>query len=69
MSSSVLTADEIAKLPHDDRGPAILVSHWLLTAAATVLLGLRVYCKTSTRRRLWWDDWILIAAWVNTVSF
>lgn len=61
---AALSPEEFAKLPHDDRGLAILLSHWLLTAAATIFLGLRVYCKTSSRKNLWWDDWILIAAWV-----
>ncbi|KAM7191313.1 hypothetical protein V8F20_009368, partial [Naviculisporaceae sp. PSN 640] len=63
-----LTPEEIAKLPHDDRGLAILLSHWLLTAAATVFLALRVYCKRSSRKRLWWDDWILIAAWLTIIA-
>ncbi|KAK3331546.1 hypothetical protein B0H66DRAFT_546762 [Apodospora peruviana] len=65
MSGPPLTAEELAKLPHDDRGPAILAAHWLLTAAATIFLGLRIYCKKSTSRKLWWDDWILIAAWIT----
>jgi hypothetical protein len=27
---------------------------------------LRIYAKLSRRQRLWWDDYILIAAWVRT---
>lgn len=38
---------------------------WGLTALASAFLGLRLYCKFSTRRGLWWDDRILIAAWVR----
>ncbi|KAK4213408.1 hypothetical protein QBC37DRAFT_423055 [Rhypophila decipiens] len=68
MSGTALSAEDIAKLPHDDRGPAILVSHWILTAAATLFLGLRVYCKRSTSRQLWWDDWILIASWLTIIA-
>ncbi|KAK1756326.1 hypothetical protein QBC47DRAFT_321507 [Echria macrotheca] len=53
---------------HDDRGPAIIAVHWSLTALATIFLGLRVYCKHITKRRLWWDDWILIAAWTTIIT-
>ena len=38
---------------------------WSLTVAATVFLALRVYCKLSRRRLLWWDDHFLIASWVS----
>lgn len=58
------TPEELASLPHDDRGPAILVTHWLLTGLAGVFLGLRLYCKSITKRKLWWDDWILISSMV-----
>jgi hypothetical protein len=34
----------------------------LLSAA---FLGLRIYCKFLRHRSLWWDDHILIAAWVS----
>lgn len=50
---------------HDDRGPAFTAVSWALTALASVLLGLRLYCKLFSGRRLWWDDWILVAAWVR----
>lgn len=60
-----LTAEELAALPHDDRGPAIVAVHWSMTSLATMFLGLRLYCKTLTKRRLWWDDWLLILAWVR----
>lgn len=36
---------------------------------ASVFLALRIYCKflARGRRGLWWDDWILVAAWVLLV--
>jgi hypothetical protein len=37
---------------------------WPLLLAATFFLGLRLYCKLSVRRALWWDDWVLILSWV-----
>jgi hypothetical protein len=65
MAAPGLTPEQLAQLPHDDRGPAMLAAHWGLTALATVFLALRVYCKRITGLSLWWDDWILIAAWVG----
>jgi hypothetical protein len=48
-----------------DNGPLLLGVSWGLTSLATVFLGLRLYCKLSTGRRLWWDDWIMLAGWVR----
>ena len=55
-------------LSHDDRGPVLLGVSWGLTGLATVFLALRLYCKHLSRRRLWWDDYILIASWVSFSS-
>ena len=65
MSAAGMTPEEFAKLPHDDRGPLVLAAHWTLTSLATVFLCLRLYAKRVTGRKLWWDDWILISAWVR----
>lgn len=51
--------------PIDDRGPMVVAVCWTLTALASVFLALRLYCKYVSRRALWWDDWILIGAWVS----
>lgn len=64
MSAPELTSEQLA-LSHEDRGSVLLVTHWFLTALATVFLALRVYCKRTTNLSLWWDDWILIASWVG----
>ncbi|KAK6080593.1 hypothetical protein SCUP234_05139 [Seiridium cupressi] len=47
-----------------DRGAETLGVIWSLTAASTVILALRVYCKFARHRGLWWDDYILILAWL-----
>lgn len=39
---------------------------WTLFAGASVFLGLRLYCKITRRHGLWYDDYILILAWVST---
>jgi len=68
MISPRLAPEQQVHLPHDDRGPLMLGIHWGLTMLATIFLGLRIYCKRITRLRLWWDDCILIAAWVGRFS-
>ncbi|KAI5865176.1 hypothetical protein GGS23DRAFT_412999 [Durotheca rogersii] len=53
-------------------GPMMNAVNWTLTALAGIILTLRVYCKFSRHRGLWWDDHILIFAWlclVIAVSF
>ena len=57
--------DPTGQLDHSDRGPLFVAMSWFLTALATVFLVLRVFSKLWTGRRLWWDDWILIGAWVG----
>ena len=39
---------------------------WSLFGGATVCLVLRLWCKLR-RQGLWWDDYILILSWVNTL--
>ncbi|KAI3331993.1 hypothetical protein HD806DRAFT_478994 [Xylariaceae sp. AK1471] len=41
--------------------------NWSLTSLAAVFLALRVYCKLSRSRGLWWDDYILISAFICTL--
>jgi len=59
------TNDPTGQLDHSDRGPLFVAMSWLLTGFGGIFLALRVYCKLWTRRRLWWDDWILIGAFVK----
>lgn len=44
------------------------VGIWLLFVGATAFLGLRLWCKLDRRTGLWWDDHILVAAWVSAAS-
>ncbi len=59
-----LTPEQFAALPHDDSGSNLLVSIWILASLATIFLALRVYCKWFRNHTMWWDDYVLIAAWV-----
>ncbi|AEO65204.1 uncharacterized protein THITE_162022 [Thermothielavioides terrestris NRRL 8126] len=47
----------------ETHGPKVNIVIWLLMALSAVFLGLRVFCKLATHRRLWWDDHILIVGW------
>ncbi len=49
---------------HEDLGQQLNIAFWLLTSLATLFLALRIYCKFHRVRSLWWDDYLLIAAWV-----
>ncbi|GAB1315642.1 hypothetical protein MFIFM68171_05852 [Madurella fahalii] len=62
-----LTPEELAALPHDNGGPKLNASIWTLAGVATVFLTLRIYCRVFRGQRLWWDDGILIAAWVCAI--
>ena len=59
-----LTPEMLAALPHDSMGPTVLVVAWVLTAITSVFLVLRLYCKISINRRIWWDDGILLASYL-----
>ena len=62
-SSSTQPVDD--GLDHKDLGPQLNLVFWLLTTLATLFLTLRLYCKYHRGRRLWWDDYFLIASWVG----
>ena len=50
---------------HGDYGPRLNVVIWFLTGLAAVFLSLRLYCKRLRQNKLWWDDYILITAFVR----
>ena len=41
------------------------VGLWSLFSATTVFLAARLWCKSTRRHGLWWDDHILIFSWVR----
>ncbi|ENH71286.1 hypothetical protein FOQG_13585 [Fusarium oxysporum f. sp. raphani 54005] len=45
-------------------GATIIAVCVSLTLLAGLFLGLRLYCKIIRHRGFWWDDYILIAAWI-----
>ncbi|KAL5601425.1 hypothetical protein BROUX41_002588 [Berkeleyomyces rouxiae] len=53
---------------HDDRGPETRASIWILGGLSLIFLLLRVYCKFLKHRGLYWDDYLLIAAWLAVLA-
>ena len=49
----------------ESRGTLILGATWALVPAALILMLLRIYCKIKDNRKLWFDDYALIFAWVR----
>ncbi|OBT94144.1 hypothetical protein VE01_06965 [Pseudogymnoascus verrucosus] len=69
MAPSNLTRyEELPVHADNDLGPYLNRSIWILAVLAGTLLGLRLYSKLYRHRSLWWDDYILIAAWVALVA-
>jgi hypothetical protein len=48
------------------RGNEILAVLWTLTTLSGVVLVLRIYCKMIRHRGMWWDDYVLVVAWVGS---
>lgn len=60
----MMTPEQLAALPHDSLGPKLNAIIWSLTAISAVFLALRLYCRAVVSKVLWWDDWLLLAAWL-----
>lgn len=41
---------------------------WILFAASTVFLALRLWCKLTRRHGLWYDDYVLLTAYVSSCA-
>ncbi|KLU89854.1 hypothetical protein MAPG_08823 [Magnaporthiopsis poae ATCC 64411] len=53
-----------SKMPHNNRQPELLAVIWVLTASAALFLGLRLYCRLLKSRRIFSEDWVLVASFV-----
>ncbi|KAK4149363.1 hypothetical protein C8A00DRAFT_47010 [Chaetomidium leptoderma] len=51
-------------MDNDDRGAIILAATWTLTSLSGLFLAVRIFCKLRTKRRLWWDDHVLVVSWL-----
>lgn len=55
----------IVPILDSDPSPTVNAATWTMCAVATIFLGLRIYCKQIKARGMWWDDYLLIVAWVS----
>ena len=51
-----------------DRGPIIIGAVTTLYTCTLIALALRLVAKYLSRARLWWDDYLAIAAWVSRLN-
>lgn len=51
--------------PRTSVGPEIIITDWLLVFVSAVFFGLRIYSKFMRNTSLWWDDHVLLVAWVS----
>lgn len=49
----------------ESMAPLIRIVCWFLVSISGLFLSLRLYCKYLQSRGLWWDDHVLIMAWVR----
>ncbi len=57
---------DLSELPHDDYGPELNAITGLMLVLSASFVFTRIYLKISQHRNLWWDDYILVLAWVST---
>jgi hypothetical protein len=58
----------LAKRPVMNYASRLNWAIWAFTIASAVFLALRVYCKFTRARTLWWDDHFLIGSWVSNAA-
>lgn len=63
----LLQPDDTMEDAHETRAPRLLAATWSLTMASGVFLALRIYCKRRRSTGMWWDDHLMIAAWVSAI--
>ena len=55
--------------PHDDLITTFNAVIWVLAGLSGFFFFLRVYCKITRQRGLWWDDYVMGASWVCSQYF
>ena len=49
-----------------DRSQLLLVTTWVWVSLAIIFVALRFYCRARLIRKVWWDDYMILAAVVCT---
>ncbi|PKS06304.1 hypothetical protein jhhlp_007052 [Lomentospora prolificans] len=61
------TTDFTPEFLAETNGPNLNAANWSLIGVSAVFLVLRIYCKTTASRGLWWDDHLLLVSWLALV--
>jgi hypothetical protein len=56
---------ELANSPDVSRGPLLERLMWTLMAFSIIVVSLRLYTKCTRAKRLYIDDWLMVAALVS----
>ncbi|KAK3934519.1 hypothetical protein QBC46DRAFT_427091 [Diplogelasinospora grovesii] len=51
-----------------NHGPQLNAVVWLMVAVSALFLMTRLYLKIRQKRGLWWDDYVLLLAWIALVA-
>ena len=69
VATMLLPRNQVQGLPtgtdKDSYTVKILATCWTVEVLSAIFVALRIYCKRKGSRRLWYDDYILIAALVS----
>jgi len=64
-TAGAISPEALATLPHDSLSTELNATIWSLNFLAFAFVGLRIYLKLSRGRKLWWDDYVLLASFVS----
>lgn len=53
----------------ETRGPTIIATIIVLFLIGTVGIILRLWARQKSKAALWWDDWLVIFAWVRFLDY
>ncbi|PKS08629.1 hypothetical protein jhhlp_005016 [Lomentospora prolificans] len=67
VAAPAATTTAYEDLPHNDLIVTFNAVIWVLAGLSGFFLFMRVYCKITRQRGLWWDDYLMGASWITIV--
>ncbi|KAI0471713.1 hypothetical protein GGR56DRAFT_655266 [Xylariaceae sp. FL0804] len=58
----------LVHIPHHHPKPGVDAAIWTVSSVATIVFGLRLYCRKYRLAGLWWDDLVLLVAWMTLIT-
>ncbi|KAJ8131317.1 hypothetical protein O1611_g2306 [Lasiodiplodia mahajangana] len=59
---------EDAPFPAPVAPPTIIATVTIAIGFSTLFTALRMYTRWFVQKRLWWDDWVMVSAWLTTIA-